>query len=131
MAKPAYHGFEQTSYGEGGTDLYNKFATIKQVAQQMVREHPNCGVVVTLQGSEVKLSWHTSEVNAPVKMKQIEEQARTALNEAVKYLKKEYKAKMKEPLSLKEHKEKANYAIQKTSLNERYYYVAWRIYELG
>jgi hypothetical protein len=48
----------------------------------------------------------------------------------VKHLKKEYKARTKKTLNLKENKERANYTVQKVSLNERYYYVSWRCYEL-
>lgn len=131
MAKPEYHGYEQTTYGDEDASPYRKFATIKQIVSELVSDHPNCGIVCALQGSELKLSYHTYEMHAPTKMKQIEDQARTALNECVKFLKKEYKARMKEALVLKELKEKANYAISKVSLNERYYYVAWRLYELG
>ena len=70
-------------------------------------------------------------MNLPVKMKEIEATAREVLNETFKNLKKQFKEKTGDTLKAKEQKDMANYSVQKVSLNERYYYVAWRFYELG
>jgi hypothetical protein len=78
----------------------------------------------------VTLYYHCYEMHLPVRMREVEAQAKTILDEMVKHLKKEYKARTKKTLNLKENKERANYTVQKVSLNERYYYVSWRCYEL-
>ena len=122
--------FEVTEYSKGAIDPRKKLSAVYQIAQDKERDSPTFGVRVALAGNLLRVYYQAYEMCAPVRMREIESAARESLNEFVKYLKKEFKSKMKQALSLKEQKEKADYTIQKTSLNERYMCTFWRFYEL-
>lgn len=123
-------GFEVTQYSKDAEVVEKKLSAIKEVVQDLVRNKPNIGVQVHFTGNMMRLSFHCSQMHLPVKMRETEQLAKETLNEAVKLIKKGVKEKIGESLDLKERKELANYSVQKTSLNERYYYSAWRFYEI-
>lgn len=128
MGKP--EGFEVTEYA-AKENIYEKFTAIHQIVEDKVRESPSAGCRVSLSGNTMRLYYHCYEMHLPVRMKEVEAAAKTMLDEMVKHLKSEFKARTKRPLTLKEDKGLANYTVQKVSLNERYYFVTWRCYELG
>lgn len=122
--------FEVTEYGNAHKE-YDRLAVIEQIIGDREREAPNIGVRVSFHGNQFRLHYHTYEMLVPTNMKNIEVRANDILNDCLKYLKKEYKARTKSTLSFKEIKDLANYTVQKVSLNERYYVVFWRCYELA
>jgi hypothetical protein len=122
--------FEVTEYGKDQPG-YDCYAVIKQIVEDREREAPNIGIRVSFHGDQLRLHYHTYEMLVPTNMREIEVRANDVLNDCLKYLKKEYKVRTKKALSLKELKDMANYTVQKVSLNERYYVVFWRCYELG
>lgn len=122
--------FEVTEYGSNKS-IYNTCSMIQQIIDDRERESPSMGIRVSFNGNQLRLHYHTYEMLAPTKMKEIESRANDILNDCVKYLKREYKTRTKDVLTLSELKDLANYTIQKTSLNERYYIVFWRCYELN
>lgn len=123
--------FEVTEYGEDHEIPTRKHGVIKEIVDEMTRQNPAMGIQVSFTGDMVKLTFHSYEMHLPVRLKQVEDLAKTSLNEALKHLKKEYKVRTKETLNLKEKKEMANTSAQKVSLNERYMYSSWRFYELS
>lgn len=130
MKKQRHDSFETTEYGSG-MNVYEKYSTIHQIVEENGHKNPEFGIKVALTGNVLKLYYHAIEQLAPTRMKEIEKRAHDALNEAVRYIKKEYKSRTKAPLDMKEMRDRANSTIQKITLNERYYYVSWRFFELG
>lgn len=128
IVKP--ESFETTEYGVD-SKTPDKFATIGQIMSEHVRESPASGIRHAIVGKLLKVYYHTYEMHLPTKMPLIEETAEKSLNECVKHLKKEFKKRTRKDLDLKEKKELRNYSVQKVSLNERYYAVFWRMYEMG
>lgn len=127
MKKP--ESFEVTEYGEQN-EVLSKYSTIRQIVDEHKREFPNAGIRCSFAGNMVKIMYHAYEMHLPVRMKEIQDQANDMLSSALKHIKKEFKSRRKETLNLKEKKDLANYTAQKVSLNERYYAVFWRMYEL-
>jgi hypothetical protein len=70
------------------------------------------------------------EMHLPRRMKEVEDVAFKLLKGYVSEVKKEFKKRSKRDLKLKEIKDKADYTVSKVSMNERYYYVCWHLYEL-
>jgi hypothetical protein len=128
MDKP--ESYEVTEYGSKKTKEFDKYSVIVQIVQEKVRDVPSLGLQVSFTGDLMRIAYHCYEMNLPSKMKTVQEQANTYLNEAVKHIKKEFKSRTKKPLTLKEKKDLANYTVQKVSLNERFYVVYWRFYEI-
>lgn len=123
-------GYEVTEYS--GTDrLDAKQSAIQEIVQDHISAVPSTNVRVAFTGNLVKLTYHCYEMHLPQRIRQVESDKDTVLKEMVKLLKKEFKAKTGEALTLKERKEMENHSIQKVSLNERYMYVGWRFFELG
>jgi len=123
--------FETTAYGKEEGPPDKVFSAIEEIIRDQVSRSPASNVRVSFTGNLMRVSYHCYEMNLPVKMKEIEATAREVLNETFKNLKKQFKEKTGDTLKAKEQKDMANYSVQKVSLNERYYYVAWRFYELG
>jgi len=127
--------FEVTQYSDDGADqVVEKFSHIKQIVEGWCHDNsafPTGAIRVSLSGNTMKLIIHSYEMHLPVRMKEVQENSSKLLNEALKKLKKEFKTRSKSTLDLKELKDQANYTVQKVSLNERYYFVSWRCFELG
>ena len=123
--------FEVTEYGEDHNIPGRDRGVIKEIVRDMERKSPAMGIQVSFTGNLMKLTHHCYEMHLPVRMKEVEANAKQCLDEAVKYIKKEFKERLKETLNIKEKKEMANTSVQKVSLNERYMYASWRFYEIG
>jgi hypothetical protein len=128
MDKP--ESFEQTDYGEARGE-YDRLAVINQIVADKTRESSARGVMVSFAGNTVTLKYSAYEMHLPTRMRQVEELAQDVLKEMLSHLKKEFRKRTRQALSLKEIKDRANYAVQKVSLNERYMYSCWRVYELS
>ena len=131
MGKPVEpESYEVTEYAKN-KELRDKFSVISQIVQDKIRENPTYCCRVFFVGDMLKLVFCCYEMNLPARMKEIEKLAHDCMNEMVRVIKKEFKSHSKMSLDLKEDKKKANYSVQKVSLNERYYYMAWRFYEIS
>lgn len=124
-------GFEVTEYSDPKNEAYAKYSAIYQIMQDKEREAPNCGVRVSFVGNMLKLYYHCYEMHLPTRMKEVTDESETMIREALKYIKKELKKRKLGAIDFKEDKSLANYTVQKVSLNERYYAVFWKFYELG
>lgn len=122
--------FEITEYGSEHEIPGRTQGVITEIVQEMNRSTPSCGVRVTFTGNMMKLTYHAYEMHLPVRLKMIEHNAKSSLDEAVKLIKKQFKERTGNTISPKERKEFANTSAQKVSLNERYMYSSWRFYEL-
>lgn len=134
--KNELESFEVTEYdgdlGDGDEE-YDKFAAIKQAIADMPRDNPSSAVMCRLTGDRLVLQYHSYEMflTDPRRLRGVQDQGEDALKDALKYLKKQVKSSTKATLSVKELKDEAGNSIQKASLNERYVYLAWRVFELS
>lgn len=126
MDKP--ESFEVTEYGDDAPDMYS---VIQQIVADKVKESPAHGLMVAFSGGHLVLKYHCYEMHLPSRLKQVVDLSNDVFREAVSHIKKEYKRRTKKALTLKELKDLANYTTQKVSMNERYYVIFWRCYDLG
>lgn len=105
-------------------------SAIHQTADELKSETPNYGVIISTAGNTVKVLYHGYEMNLPVRIKQIQELAEDALKKAINELKKGVKKKGVKGFDLKELKDKAGSSSERVSLNERYYFRLWRVFEV-
>jgi len=124
-------GFENAEYGQEHELPDKVLSAIQEIVRDQVSRSPSSNVRVSFTGNLMRLAYHCYEMHLPVRMRDIEGTAKSVLDETFKNLKKQFKERTSDTLKAKEQKEMANYSVQKVSLNERYYYVAWRFYELG
>jgi len=124
-------GFETSEYGREHVHPDKVYSVIEEIIRDQVSRSPASNVRVSFTGNLMRIAYHCYEMHLPVKMKEIEATAKSVLDETFKNLKKQFKERTSDTLKAKEQKDMANYSVQKVSLNERYYYVAWRFYELG
>ena len=122
-------GFEQTEYGDKN-EVYEKLQAIFQIAKDVVCDNPNRSCRVMVEGNGLKVIYHAYEMHVPQRLQLVHDQSKSELDEFMKTLKKEFKSKTGSMLSVKERKELADYRIEKTSLNERYTFISWRVFEL-
>jgi hypothetical protein len=129
MDKP--ESFEVTEYS-GVREPYETFQTIKQIVQDRkdMARHPSCAYKVDFLGDTMRVQVTMFEMHLPQRLKEVQDTAHKLHKAYVSELKKEFKKRAKHDLKLKEIKDKADHTVQKVSLNERYYYVAWHLYEL-
>lgn len=130
-------GFEVTEYDPEDLPVAEQLSVLKQIVQDRrddpdTANLPSTAFVLTLQGDEMRLAYHCYEMllRDPDRLKETERVAEKALGEMLKYLKKQFKSRTKKVLSVKEVKDKRDYSIQKVSLNERYYFISWRVFTI-
>lgn len=130
--------FEVQEYDPEDLPVAEKLSVIKQILDDRKNDPSTAGLPsfafqIALQGDQLITKYHCYEMllSSPDRLKEVERQADASLTELLKYLKKEFKSRTKKALTLKERKELRNYSVTKVSLNERYYYVSWRVYEMG
>lgn len=124
--------FETTEYGDSSPiSVTERLSTIAQISVDKVKENPTFGCRIVIEGNCLKIFFNSYEMHLPRRIKEVQDRGEQSLREMVKYLKKEFKSRTKKTLNLKELKDRANYAAQKVSLNERYLYSAWKYYEFS
>lgn len=124
--------FEQQEYGEDPqVVIFNKYSVICQIMEEMERTNPAQACRAKMLGGMLQVFYHVYEMNLPSKMRDVSERADKLLDEAVKHLKKEFKSRTGKVLDLSENKDLRNHTVQKTSLNERYYAVFTRVFDMG
>lgn len=133
MNKNEPQTFEVTEYSDPEFGIVEAHQVIMQIFKDLARDMPAQAVWAKMSGDQLTINYHTYEMHVPVKMAQISEEGRTIIKEAEKHLKKEFRSRTGVALKLKmepslEEQVKRNYTVQKVSLNERYYYNAWRTF---
>ena len=130
-------GFEVQEYDPEDLPVAEKLSVIKQIMQDRRNDPstaslPSSAFQIAMQGDQLVTKYHCYEMclAQPDRLREVERQADVALNELLRYLKKEFRSRTKKALTLKERKELRNHSVQKVSLNERFYYVSWRVYEM-
>lgn len=134
MSKPKQpESYEVTEYTSevSDKDINEQFKVIKQIVQDKVREVPNMAFGASMSNGKLKLFFNDYEINLPSKLNAVRANAEEALKQLVKHIKKEFKVRTGKDVKLTEKKDFANYQVEKVSLNERYRYLAWKVFELG
>lgn len=121
--------FEVTEYGEQDA-THEKVSVIAQIVSERVRENPAHGVQVSFGGNEMILKYHCYEMHLSSRMRQVEATANDVFREIVSLIKKEFRKRTKKSIDLKELKEKSSHSVQKVSMNERFYVIFCRSYEM-
>jgi RIO-like serine/threonine protein kinase len=131
MSKQEPQTFEVAGYSDVEFGVAEAYKVIKQIFADLGRDAPAHAVWADMTGDLLKIHYHTYVINLPVHYKKVEEEANEILKRTVTHLKKEFKSRTGKALKITEQKDLANHAVEKVSLNERYYYKAWCVYSLG
>ena len=131
MAKPEVKSFEVAEYSEPVLDTNTAYKTIRQIFYEFAHGSAKHAVWADMSGDKLKIHYHSYEMHLPTRMKQVTDESNTILDKVVKELKAEFKKRTGSALKLSENKDLGSYAIEKVSLNERYYYKAWRFYNVS
>jgi len=129
--KPEAQSFEVAEYSEPALDNQEVYSVIKQVFVDMQRTQSQHAVWADWSGDMLKIHYHSFEAFMPEKMRDVEQRANEIITNTVKILKKEFKERTGKTLKLADQKEMADSAREKVSLNQRYYYKAWRFYKIS
>jgi hypothetical protein len=124
-------GYEVAPYSDTEFGPYEAFKVLKQSIVDLVRDSPAHSVRADWVGDKVRVTFQSFVALYPIHRNQVDTEANEVQKQTVSYLKKEFKARTKKTLKLKEVKELGDYSVQKTSLNERYIYTCWRFYEIS
>jgi hypothetical protein len=125
------HTFDTTEYSAPEMSFAEAYAVIRQIMVDMVNDVPTVGVNADMSGNQLKLHYMDYVTHLPVHLKETVARADTALKELKKHIVAEFKRRTGTALKLKELKELENYTVEKVSLNERYYYRTWRVFEVS
>jgi hypothetical protein len=123
--------FEVTEYSNPEMSYADAYQVIRQIMVDMVHDVPTVGVWIDMTGNQLKIHYHDYVVKLPQVMKQTVDRSETAISEVMKHIKAEFKRRTGKALKLKEDKELYNYSVEKVSLNERYYFKCWRVFEVS
>lgn len=123
--------FEVAGYSDVEFGVNEAHKAITQIFRDLERDSPAHAVWPSMTGDQLQIHYHTYVMNLPVHMKRIEGEADEIFKSTVAHLKKEFRARTGKALKLAEQKDLANRAVEKVSLNERYYYKAWRVYKVS
>lgn len=127
---PTPETFEVTEYGVEHR-ARDRHSVIYEILNEIGQGSPVYRCRGSFQGNQLKVTYHCYEMHLPSRIKQVEDQARQVLDETIRYLKKEFKARYGKELALKEDKSLRSHSVSKVSLNERYVYASWRCFELS
>jgi len=131
MSKQEPKTFEVAGYSDVDFGIAEAAKVVQQIFKDLARDAPAHAIWASMSGPQLKIHYHTYVVDLPSHMQRVEEEANGVFKSALAHLKKEFKARTGKVLKLVEQKEQANHAVEKVSLNARYYYKAWRVFELG
>ncbi|MHB8407936.1 MAG: hypothetical protein ACYDHY_07620 [Acidiferrobacterales bacterium] len=134
--RPEPESFETQEYSEDNEEaIQNTFEVLKQISldsswgtQRPSSPAAACGV--KLSGNSVVVYFHSYEQQLPGRIAAVQAEAKTALDNYVKFLKAEFKDRSGRALGLKELKDQSDFRVEKVSLNERYMFLTWRTFEL-
>lgn len=128
MDKP--ESFEITDYG-ADDEVNERVSVIGQIVKEKASESPAWSILVSFEGQNMVLKYHCFEMKLPSRVREVHDNAEAMLRETLSHVKKEFKKRTKKVLTAKEIKERAGHTVQKVSLNERYYVIFWKTFEIG
>jgi hypothetical protein len=122
--------FEIAEYSQPAVGTGEAYKAVRQITSEITRDVPTHAVWVDMVGNVLRVHYHSYEMFLPQRLKEVESTANDSIKEFVSALKKEYKSRMGEALRIKEIPG-GDRTTEKVSLNERYYYKLWKLYELS
>jgi hypothetical protein len=131
--KPEAQSYEIAEYSPPVLDVNTAYKAIRQIFVEMKGNGNSAQAAVwaDMSGDKLKIHYHSYEMHLPTRLRDVTQQSNEILNETIKLLKKEFKVKTGATLKLAEDKNLGNYTVEKVSLNERYYYKAWRFFTVS
>jgi hypothetical protein len=123
--------FETAEYSSPEMNMGEAYGVIRQIITEVGRDVPSVGMWADMTGDQLRIHYHAYEMFLPTRAKEVEARADEALKNLVSLLKKEFRSRTKKALKLSEQKEAGGSTVEKVSLNERYYYKAWRSYTVS
>ena len=111
-------------------------SAINQIAEEFIPAHAGYNFRIAFMGEgQMSLTLHVCEVwephNLAVARKDLEERSVTMFKDYEKNLKKEFKSRFKKALKLKEDKDVRATSVQRVSINDRYYFISSRKYDIS
>ena len=125
------HSCETPEYSSPDMSMGEAYGVIRQITSEIARDVPSVGLWVDMTGDQLRVHYHAYEMFLPTRVKEVEARAEDALKNFVALLKKEFRTRTKSALKLSEQKEAGGSTVEKVSLNERYYYKAWRSFTMS
>ena len=129
--KPEPQSYEIAEYSEPELDNNEAYRVIKQIFVDIQRGQAQNAVWADWTGDMLKIHYHSYEMFLPENIRQIEERADEIIKNTVKMIKKEFKDRTGKALKLVEQKDMVDSAREKVSLNQRFYFKAWRFYKIS
>ena len=129
--KPEPQSYEVTEYSTPELDSAGAFRVIKQIFTDVQRTQAQFAVSADWTGDLLKIKYHSYEMFLPERIAEIEKRANEVFTMTVKMLKKEFKDRTGATLKLTEKKGMGDSSREKVSLNQRFYYKAWRFYDIS
>ena len=129
--KPEPQSYEVAEYSEPALDNNTAFRVIKQIFVDVQRTQAQYAVGADWAGDMLKIKYHSYEMFMPERMAEVEARSEEVFKQTVKMLKAEFKTRTGATLKLVEDKSKADSSREKVSLNQRFYYKAWRYYKIS
>lgn len=129
--KPEPQSYEVAEYSEPTLDNNEVYRVIKQIFVDIQRTQAQNAVWADWTGDLLKVHYHSYEMFMPEKMREVEARADEIFKNTVKMIKKEFKDRTGATLKLVEQKELADSAREKVSMNQRFYFKAWRFYKIS
>jgi len=122
--------FEKTEYSDPEMGYAEVNQVIRQIMVDMTHDKPTVGMWTSMSGDQLKIHYHDYVRMLPVHIKETSATAEEAFKGLKKHIQGEFKTRTGKDLKLVEKKDLANYTIEKVSLNERYYFRSWKVYEV-
>lgn len=129
--KPEQQSYEVAEYSTPALDNETAHRVIKQIFMDVQRTQAQYAVWADWTGDMIKIHYHSYEMFVPEKMREIEARAEEIIKLTVKTLKKEFKDRTGVTLKLVEQKELGDSALEKVSLNIRFYLKVWKFYKIS
>jgi hypothetical protein len=134
MAHHEPETFEVTEYSPAELDTAQAYKVIRQFFSELKYDQGfgagRDAVWADMSGDQLKVHYHAYEMYLPQRLEQVQDEARQYVSKALSALKSEFKKRTGRTLKLKEVPALGDYAIEKVSLNERYYFRCWRFYDV-
>ena len=130
MIRKEPKGYEVAEYSDVDFGITEAHKVIYQIFQDIVRDCPTHAISGDITGDKLRIRYMTVCMFLPTRIKEVEAEAEGVFKEMISHLKKEFRSRTGKVLKLKEQKDLGNRAIEKISLNERYYAKFWKFFEL-
>ena len=137
MPKPKKpEGFEVLNFSDKEDREYkdprSMQSTIQEVVNEMGNKSPGYGFHVSFFNENMMRLTSTSiHLYVIQRIKQVEDEIKSVMEEAARFIKKEYRQRRGKALELKEDRSKRDQTIEKANMHERFIVKSYRFYELN